>query len=324
MKIRNLLLGAVASALMFGAVSAHAAYPDQPIRIVVGYAAGGTTDILARALGEQLAQELGTSVVVENKAGAAGSIAAAFVQNAKPDGYTVFIGTVSSHGMNPALYDKLNYDPVKGFAPVSMLASIPLVLVTDPKAQYKSVAQLVDAAKASPGVMNYSSSGNGSPVHIAGAMFADQAKLDIVHVPYRGGAVANMAVMSGDAQLTFATLPAALPQVKAGKLDALAVTTKQRSTELPDVPAMSEDKNFNGYEINTWNALFAPAGTPDDVVQTLNKAIVKVLSAGKLQESFRREGAIPESSTPEELKTFVDGQLTYWHDVVKRLNINLN
>lgn len=318
------MLGALASAAMLAGAPAYAAYPDQPLRIVVGYAAGGTTDILARALGEQLAEELGTSVVIENKPGAAGSIAAAFVQNAKPDGYTVFIATVSSHGMNPALYNKLNYEPVKGFTPISMLASIPLVLVTDPKLKYKSVSELVDAAKAKPGVLNYSSSGNGSPVHIAGAMFADQAKLDIVHVPYRGGAVANMAVMSGDAQLTFATLPAALPQVKAGKLDALAVTTKQRSTELPEVAAMSEDKNFPGYEINTWNALMAPAGTPDEAIQVLNKAVVKVLNAGKLQQSFRNEGALPQSSTPEELKTFIDQQLEYWNGVVKKLNIHLS
>ncbi|NYT83315.1 tripartite tricarboxylate transporter substrate binding protein [Alcaligenaceae bacterium] len=324
MKTGKLMLCAIASAFVMGAAPAHAAYPDQPLRIVVGYAAGGTTDILARALGEQLAEELGTSVVIENKPGAAGSIAAAYVQNAKPDGYTVFIATVSSHGMNPALYNKLNYDPVKGFTPVSMLASIPLVLVTDPKLKYKSVSDLVDAAKSKPGVLNYSSSGNGSPVHIAGAMFADQAKLDIVHVPYRGGAVANMAVMSGDAQLTFATLPAALPQVKAGKLDALAVTTKQRSTELPEVPTMTEDKNFPGYEINTWNALMAPAGTPDDVVQVLNKAVTKVLNAGKLQQSFRNEGALPQSSTPEELKTFIDQQLEYWNGVVKKLDIHLS
>lgn len=323
MKAGKYLL-ATALALAFGAGPALAAYPDQPIRIVVGYAAGGTTDILARALGEQLSTELGTSVVVENKPGAAGSIAAASVQNAKPDGYTVFIATVSSHGMNPALYSKLNYDPVKGFAPISMLASIPLVLVTDPKLKFKNVDDLVAAAKAKPGTLNYASSGNGSPVHIAGAMFADQAKLEVVHVPYRGGALANMAVMSGDTQFTFATLPAALPQVKAGKLDALAVTTKERSTELPDVATMAEDKDFPGYEINTWNALLAPAGTPEPVIEALNKAVVKVMAAEKLQTSFKREGALPQSSTPEELKLFIEKQLKDWDKIVKRLDIKLD
>ena len=324
MKTKKIICSVVASVMMLGSAAVHAAYPDQPIRIVVGYAAGGTTDILARALGEQLSTELGTSVVVENKAGAAGSIAAAYVQNAKPDGYTVYLATVSSHGMNPALYSKLNYEPIQGFTPVSMLASIPLVLVSDPKLNYTSVSDIVEAAKAKPGVLNYSSSGNGSPVHIAAAMFADQAKLDIVHIPYRGGAMANTAVMSGDAQFTFATLPAALPQVKAGKLNAVAVTTKQRSSELPDVPTMIEDKNFPGYEINTWNALLAPAGTPDDIVRKLNQAVVKVMGSAKLQESFRREGALPQSITPQELQVFIEGQLVYWRDVIKKLNISLS
>ena len=310
--------------LALAATTAHAAYPDQPVRIVVGYAAGGTTDLLARALGEQLSTELNTSVVIENKPGAAGSIGAASVQNARPDGYTLFLATVSSHGMNPALYKSLNYDPIKGYAPISMLASIPLVLITDPKLNYKSVHDLVGAATAKPGSLNYSSSGNGSPVHIAGAMFSDQAKLDVVHVPYRGGALANTAVMAGDTQFSFATLPAALPHVKAGKLTALAVTTKERSPQLPEVPALAEDQAFPGYEINTWNALLAPAGTPDDVVQTLNKAIAKVMSSPKLKASFEQEGAIPQSSTPKELEDFIANQIAYWDKVVKKLDLQIN
>ncbi|MYN12277.1 tripartite tricarboxylate transporter substrate binding protein [Pusillimonas sp. TS35] len=313
-----------ALALAFAAGNAAAAYPEQPIRLVVGYAAGGTTDILARALGEQLATALNASVVIENKPGAAGSIGAAYVQNAKPDGYTVFIATVSSHGMNPALYSSLNYDPVKGFAPVSMLASIPLVLVADPKRDYKTVDGLVKAAADKPGTLNYSTSGNGSPVHIAAAMFSDAANLDVVHVPYRGGAMANTAIMSGDAQFTFATLPAALPLVKAGKLDALAVTTKARSPQLPDIPTMAENSKFGNYEINTWNALLAPAGTPDEVIKTLNAAVVKVMSSQKLQTTFRHEGAEPASSTPEELKAFIDSQIGYWHNVVKKLNLQIS
>ncbi|KXA71325.1 Bug family tripartite tricarboxylate transporter substrate binding protein, partial [Bordetella hinzii] len=197
--------------------AAQAAYPEQPIRIVIGYAAGGTTDILARALAEQLGKTLKQSIIVENKPGAAGNIAAASVQQAAPDGYTVFMATVSSHGINPALYKKsLGYDPVGGFAPVGMVASIPLVLVANPKLPATDVAGLVALAKSKPGEMNYSSSGNGSPVHLAGAMFAQQAHLDIVHVPYRGGSLANTAVMTGEAQFSFATLPGAMPQVKAG------------------------------------------------------------------------------------------------------------
>ena len=310
--------------LAFSASSAWAAYPNQLVRIVVGYTAGGTTDILARSLAEQLAKELKTPVVVVNKPGAAGSIAAAYVETSKPDGYTLFIATVSSHGINPALYKKLDYDAVKGFSPISMLATIPLVLVSNPKLKFKTVQDLVDAIKAKPGVLNYSSSGNGSPVHLAGAMFAEQAHLDAIHVPYRGGAVANTAVMSGEVQYSFATLPAALPQVQAGTLDALAVTTTKRSPDLPNLPTIGENKNFPGYEINTWNALLAPAGTPDAIIKQVNAAVVKVMSEKKLQASFKSVGAEPETSTPEEAKSFINSQLKKWAEIVKKLNIHID
>lgn len=313
-----------ASIMALSMSAALAAYPDQPIHVVVGYSAGGTTDILARALGEQLSKILKTPVVVENKPGAAGSIAAAYVSNSKPDGYTLFIATVSSHGINPALYKKLGYEPVKGFAPVSMLASIPLVLIANPKLKFKTVQDLVDAIKAKPGTFNYSSSGNGSPVHIAGAMFADQAHLKAVHVPYRGGALANTAVISGDVQYSFATLPAALPQVKAGTVTALAVTTKKRSPQLPDVPTVAENKNFPGYEINTWNALLAPAGTPEAAIKKLNAAVVEAMNTKKLQTTFKSQGAEPESSSPQELQAFIGEQLAHWKTVMDKLNIHLN
>ncbi|MFC3337824.1 Bug family tripartite tricarboxylate transporter substrate binding protein [Paracandidimonas soli] len=320
MKTKAILAGLLVAA----SAQAYAAYPEQPIKIVVGYAAGGTTDLLARALGEQLSTELNVPVVIENKAGAAGSIAAADVEKSKPDGYTVFVTTVSSHGMNPALYSTLNYDPIGGFEPISMLASIPLVLITDPKLELKTVDDLVAKIKANPGAYNYSSSGNGSPPHIAAAIFADMADLKLEHVPYRGGALANTAVIAGDVQFSFATLPAALPQVKGGKLTALAVTTKERSPELPDVPAVSENASFPGYEINTWNALLAPKGTPPEIIAKLNAAVVKVMNAEKLQQRFRQEGAIPQSSTPEELWTFVKGEIKRWDTVVRKLDIRIN
>ena len=308
-----------------GLPAAHAAYPDQPIRIVVGYAAGGTTDILARVLGEQLAKELKQSIIVENKPGAAGNIAAAYVQDARPDGYTLFMATVSSHGINPALYRRtLGYDPVGGFAPVSMVASIPLVLVTSAKLPINSADELVALARSKPGELNYSSSGNGSPVHLAGAMFAQQARLDLVHVPYRGGALANTAVMTGDAQFSFATLPGAMPQVKAGTLRALAVTTRERSPQLPGVPALGENAAFKGYDINTWNALLAPKGTPQAVVDTLNAAVRKAMSAPGLRQHFEKEGAVPATSPPAGLRDFIGGELDKWAGVVKSVNIRVD
>ncbi|SAI14063.1 putattive exported protein [Bordetella ansorpii] len=314
-----------AAALAFSATGAHAAYPQQPIRLVVGYAPGGTTDILARALGEALGRALKQTIIVENKAGAAGNIAAAAVQQANPDGYTLLMATVSSHGINPALYKKsLGYDPVGGFTPVGMVASIPLVLVASPKIEVRSVQELVALARSQPGALNYSSSGNGSPVHLAGAMFAQQAHLDLVHVPYRGGALANTAVMTGEAQLSFATLPGAMSQVKANNLRALAVTTKERSAQLPDVPALGEIEGFEGYEINTWNALLAPKGTPAEVVQTLNQAVATAMRSPALRQMFEREGAVPTGSTPEELAAFIDGELARWAKVVSSVNIRVD
>ncbi|MEN4920308.1 tripartite tricarboxylate transporter substrate binding protein [Achromobacter spanius] len=303
---------------------AQNSYPSQPIRIVVGYSAGGTTDILARALGEQLSKELKQPVIIENKAGAAGNRAAAAVPPAAPDGYTLFMATVSSHGINPAVYRKsLGYDPVGGFVPVSMIASIPLVLVANPKLPVKSVTDLVELARTKPGDLNYSSSGNGSPVHVAGAMFASEAHVQIQHVPYRGGALANSSVMSGETQFSFATLPAALPQVKAGSLRALAVTTRDRSTELPDVPTVAETAMFKGYEINTWNALMAPKGTPAAVVDVLNQAVARALAVPALQTRFKGEGATPGASSPAELGQFVNAELARWAGVIKDVNIQI-
>lgn len=303
---------------------AAAAWPEKPITIVVGYAAGGTTDILARALGEQLGKLLGQSIIVENKPGAAGNIAAASVENAPADGYTLFMATVSSHGINPALYQKnLGYRPQQGFAPVGMVASIPLLLVTNPKLPVASVDDLVDLARAKPGDLNYSSSGNGSPVHLAGAMFAKASGVNIIHVPYRGGGLANASVMSGETQFTFATMPAAIPQVKAGTLKAIAVTTAERSRLLPDTPTIGENPGFKGYEINTWNALMAPAGTPAAAVDRLNGALAEALKNPALRERFEREGATTDYMDPRRTGEFIQQQLAHWQAVVERVEIRI-
>lgn len=300
-------------------------YPTQPIRIVIGYAAGGTTDIVARSVAEQLAKILGQSVIIENKAGAAGNIAAAYVAQAKPDGYVLFMATLASHGINPALYKTaLGYDPVKSFEPISMVAAIPMLLVVNPKLPIKSVPELVAYAKKNPGQLNYASSGNGSPVHLAGAIFADAAKIDVAHIPYRGGAIANTSVMSGDTQYTFASMPAAMPQVQAGKLRALAVTTKARSPQLPDIPSVEEAGNLPGYDINTWDALLAPKGTPPAVIAKLNAAVIQALQAPALAKRFEGEGAIPDTSTPQDLAAYIDAELLKWAAVVARTPIKVD
>ena len=316
------VLRAVTCALIATSVVQAQQYPAQPIKIVIGYAAGGTTDILARSVGEQLSKILNQTVIIENKAGAAGNLAAAYVSASKPDGYVLFMATVASHGINPALYKKaLGYDPLTGFEPISMVASIPMLLVTSPTLPVKTVEDLIAYAAKHPGMLNYASSGNGAPNHLAGAMFADMAKIDPVHVPYRGGALANTSVMSGDTQYTFATMPAAMPQVAAGKLKALAVTTAARSNQLPDTPAMQETPVLKGFEINTWNALLAPKGTPPEVVATLNAAVVKAMQVPALVKRFEGEGATPVTSTPAELKAFIRSELTKWANVLARTPI---
>ena len=316
------IVRAVTCALIATSVVQAQQYPAQPIKIVIGYAAGGTTDILARSVGEQLSKILNQTVIIENKAGAAGNLAAAYVSASKPDGYVLFMATVASHGINPALYKKaLGYDPLTGFEPISMVASIPMLLVTSPTLPVKTVEDLIAYAAKHPGMLNYASSGNGAPNHLAGAMFADMAKIDPVHVPYRGGALANTSVMSGDTQYTFATMPAAMPQVAAGKLKALAVTTAARSNQLPDTPAMQETPVLKGFEINTWNALLAPKGTPPEVVATLNAAVVKAMQVPALVKRFEGEGATPVTSTPDELKAFIRSELTKWANVLARTPI---
>lgn len=322
-----LLRGATALALAVSTmgVQAQQNYPNQPIRLVVGYAAGGTTDILARSLGEQMGKILGQTIIVDNKPGAASNIGAAYVAQSKPDGYTLYMATVASHGINPALYKgKLTFDPLRDFAPVSLVASIPLALVTSVKLPVKTLTEFVDYARKNPGKLNYASSGNGSPGHLAAAMFNDAMKIDVVHIPFKGGALANTSVIAGDTQLTFATLPGVLPHVQAGKLNVLAVTTATRSKEIPDTPTIAEAARLPDYEINTWNALLAPKGTPPAIVERLNAAIAQAMKSPDLIQRFEREGATPVTSTPEQLNTFIAAEIVKWGQVVERTPMSSN
>jgi len=318
-------LGTLALMSLTVGVQAQQSYPNQPIRIVVGYAAGGTTDILARSLGEQMGKILGQTIIVDNKPGAASNIGAAYVAQSKPDGYTLYMATVASHGINPALYKgKLTFDPLKDFAPISLVASIPLALVTSVKLPVKTLGEFVDYARKNPGKLNYASSGNGSPGHLAAAMFNDAMKLDIVHIPFKGGALANTSVIAGDTQLTFATLPGVLPHVQSGKLNVLAVTTAARSKEIPQTPTIAEAAKLPDYEINTWNALLAPKGTPPAVVERLNAAIAQAMKSPDLIQRFEREGATPVTSSPEQLNAFIATEIVKWGKVVDRTPMSSN
>ena len=299
-----------------GPVGAQDAYPLRPVTLIVPFPAGGSTDLVARLVAEKMSQELGQQIVVDNRGGAGGNVGSAAAAKADPDGYTLLMGTVATHALNPALYKNMPYDPVKDFAPVSLLVVVPNVLVVNPEFPAKSVAELIELAKAKPGEYSYASSGNGTPLHLSGELFKSMAGIDIVHVPYKGAGPALIDVMGGHVPIMFDNLPSSTEHIKAGKLRGLAVTTAERAPSMPDLPTVAES-GLPGYETYTWNALFAPAGTPPEVSARVNEAAVKALADPEVQAKLQGFGATVVASTPEELAAHVQAELTKWAPVVK-------
>ena len=299
-----------------GPVGAQDAYPLRPVTLIVPFPAGGSTDLVARLVAEKMSQELGQQIVVDNRGGAGGNVGSAAAAKADPDGYTLLMGTVATHALNPALYKNMPYDPVKDFAPVSLLVVVPNVLVVNPEFPAKSVAELIELAKAKPGEYSYASSGNGTPLHLSGELFKSMAGIDIVHVPYKGAGPALIDVMGGHVPIMFDNLPSSTEHIKAGKLRGLAVTTAERAPSMPDLPTVAES-GLPGYETYTWNALFAPAGTPPEVIARVNEAAVKALADPEVQAKLQGFGATVVASTPEELAAHVQAELTKWAPVVK-------
>jgi tripartite-type tricarboxylate transporter receptor subunit TctC len=315
---RHIVLAAlVAVAASAAPVTATAqAYPTKPITIVVPFAAGGTTDILARVIGQALHKELGQSVIVDNRAGAGGNIGGALAAKAQPDGHTLFMGTVGTHAINQSLYKKMPFDPIKDFAPLTRVAMVPNLLVANPAKPYKSVKELVAYAKANPGRVNFGSSGSGSSIHLSGELFNALAKVDMVHVPYKGSAPAVSDLLGGQIDIMFDNMPSAIQHVRAGKLRALAVTTAKRSPELPDVPTIAE-AGVPGYEATSWFGMFAPAATPAPVVAKLHAALVKVLADPEVKKKLAEQGAEPYSEKPEQFGEFIRKETAKWSKVVK-------
>ncbi|MFT0849673.1 tripartite tricarboxylate transporter substrate binding protein [Achromobacter sp. F4_2707] len=313
--IRN--LAAVAAAVAFCAPVA--AQQNNPTRIVVPFAAGGPIDITARVLAEALQDDLGT-VIVDNRPGAGGNIGSAYVAKAEPDGKTVGIATLASHAVNPWIFKDMPFDAAKDFEPISLMVYVPNVLVVNAERakelNINSVQDLIDYSKANPGVLNYGSGGNGSGGHLAGELFRGQAGIDVVHVPYSGGAPAQLALMSGEVHFTFDNLATAAPNIRAGKLKALAVTTDERSTVLPDLPTMKE-AGMDDFMIATWWGLVAPAGTPAETVEKLNAAFVKAMKNPAVQERF--QGLLVEAtpSTPEEFGKLMADERARYKDIVE-------
>jgi tripartite-type tricarboxylate transporter receptor subunit TctC len=292
------------------------AYPTRPIRIVVPFPAGGTTDVLARAVAQKLTESLGQPTVVDNRPGAGGNIGAELVAKSAPDGYTLLMGTVGTHAINPSLYPKMPYDHVRDFAPVILVAGVPNVLVINPALPINSVQELIAYGKANPGKLNFASSGNGTSIHLSGELFKTMAGVQMAHIPYKGSAPALQDLVGGQVQLMFDNLPSSLALIKAGKLKALAVTSKERAAALPDVPTLAES-GLPGFEASSWFGLLAPAGTPQPVIAKLNAEVAKWLASPEAKEKLLAQGAIAAGGTPEDFARHIAAETAKWQKVVK-------
>jgi tripartite-type tricarboxylate transporter receptor subunit TctC len=313
------ILAAAALALatcVYSAQPGAGTFPEKPIHFVVGFTPGGPSDILARALGQKLGEAWGQQVVIENRPGAGGNIAAEFVAKSAPDGYTWLLGNNSILATNASLYRTLAYDPVKDFAPVALVAIQPNILVVNPQLPVHSVTELIALAKAKPGQLNYASSGSGAAAHLSGELFKAMTGVDIVHVPYKGAQPALTDVISGQAQLMFATSASVLPYVKAGRLRALAVTTATRSASVPDLPTVAE-AGVPGFEAITWHGVVVPAATPAPIVERLNRDIVAVLHLPDVRERLAALGAEVAPGTPREFADYIASEIPKWAKVVK-------
>ena len=290
-------------------------YPDHPLRLVVPFAAGGTSDILARFVGPPLSAAIGQPVVVDNRPGAGSNVGNEIVAKAAPDGYTLLMATPAL-ASNLALYGKLTYDPVAGFAPVTLVAEIPIALVVHPSMPTQSVKELIALAKAQPGKLNFGSSGNGGIGHLVGEMFKSATGVNMVHVPYKGNGPALIDLMSGVLNLTFTDIAGGMPYIKAGKMRPLAIASKRRSAQLPQVPTMME-AGVPGFEASTWFAVFATGGTPQPIVNRLNAEIVKSLQTPEMRERLTGLGCEIVGNKPEELAAFLKAEMTKWSKVIK-------
>ena len=318
----SLLLGAALTLVLTGgAAPAQAqAYPSKPIRWIVTYPPGGPTDFVARAIGARLTAAWGQQVVIDNRPGAGGVIGTELAAKAVPDGYTLLFGTSAGLTINPALISKLPYDPVKDFAPVSLLVINPQILVVNSGVPVNSVKELIAYAKSRPGQLNYASVGQGSPNHLGMELLKAQAGIDMVHVPYKGTGPAVTDLLGGQVQLMFNSMPVVLPLVKSGKLKGLAVGSAQRSPAAPDVPTVAE-AGVPGFENVTWYGMFAPAKTSSEVITKLNAQVVKILTDPEMAQRMASQGAEPRSTTPEELAQYMRVEFARWKKVISAAGI---
>ncbi|MEF7612447.1 tripartite tricarboxylate transporter substrate binding protein [Aquincola sp. MAHUQ-54] len=309
----------VAAALLLAGIShvAAAAFPDKPLRLIVPFPAGGAADLMARGMAQRLGEELGQQVIIDNRGGAGGAPAAEAAAKSPADGYTLFFATMGTHAINPALYPKLRYDPVKDFAPISLTHITPRVLVVGPSVPARNVADLIALAKAKPGALSYGSAGNGSSSHLSGALFESMAGVDLLHVPYKGSAPLLTDVLAGRVDMTFDSYTVYEEHIKGGRVHALGVTSVNRMNALPQVPTLSE-AGLKGYDVSNWLGVMAPAGTPASVVQVLHAALGRTMATPALRQQLVALGIEPTFGSPAEFGNLIRSELPKWAEIVKR------
>jgi tripartite-type tricarboxylate transporter receptor subunit TctC len=310
--IQIIAIALAASSLQVQAQS----YPNQPIRLIVPFAAGGPSDVLARAFSQKLGEDLGQPVIIDNKPGAGTNLAAEFVARSKPDGYTIFLMMVGTQAINETLYKKLSYNTVKDFAPITLVASSSLMLVANPSVPVKNVNDLIAFAKANPGKVNFGSSGTGTPLHLGGELFNVQAGTDITHIGYKGAAPALTDVLGGQIQTAMIGTPAALPHIKSGKLTPIGVTSLKRSPNAPEVPAIAE--TLPNFEVELVYALVAPAGTPNPIIKRLNAQMGTILNNPEIKTQLASRGFDVQTSSPEQLGAYIKAEVAKWGPIVKK------
>jgi tripartite-type tricarboxylate transporter receptor subunit TctC len=311
------LLAALFASSLIASTASGQAYPAKPVKIVVPFAAGGAVDILTRVLADKLQPPLGQQVVVEPVVGAGGNIGSAQVAKSTPDGYTLLMATTGTHTINPGLYRNMSFDAVKDFAPITLVASVPNILVVHPDVPAKTVKELVALAKSKPGKLNFASFGHGTSNHLSGELFKSVASIDIVHVPYKNAPQAVLEIVGGQVNFAFVNAPLALPQVRAGKLRALAVTGAKRSPAVPDLPTMAE-AGLPDFVVESWYGLMAPAGTPEPILKRLHDETTKVLARPDLVEAFAKQGADVVTATPAEFAAMVAAEKARWAEVIAK------
>jgi tripartite-type tricarboxylate transporter receptor subunit TctC len=318
---RRTLIALAAAVALPGAALAQANWPTKPVRIVVPFAPGGTTDILARVLAPELSKAFGQQFIVDNRGGAGGNIGADHVAKADADGHTLLMGTVGTHGINKALYSKLPYDPQKDFAPITLVAGVPNIMVMNAarakELGINTVPDFIRYAKANPGKLNMASSGNGTSIHLAGELFKAQTGVFMTHIPYRGSGPAVRDLIGGTMDVMYDNLPSAMPHIQAGSLKAFAVTSAMRSQALPDIPTVAEAANLPGFEASSWFGMLAPAGTPPEIVSRLQTEIAKALKLPEINTRLAGLGAIPSGNSPQEFASLIDSEIAKWAPVVK-------